>query len=65
MDFEGSLLWKEAENRLHTQRGLLAYLMGMEVIDDFDTAGLNDLQLAIVNQIKDMKAKYGMGYTHK
>lgn len=65
MDFEGSLLWKEAENRLHTQRGLLAYLMGMEVIDDFDTSGFNELQLAIVNQIKGMKAKYGTEYTHK
>ncbi len=45
MDFAGSLLWTEAENRLHTQRGLMAYLMG-PLAHDFDAAPFTEEEAA-------------------
>lgn len=64
MDFEGSLLWKQAENRLHTQRGLLAYLMA-PLHPGFENAGRTPEEEKIKSMIKAMRAKYGVGYTHE
>ena len=63
MDFPGSLLWKEAENRLHTQRGLLAYLMGPRVIhaSEQDKA---DEELAVKEKLEYLYEKYGLTLTH-
>lgn len=62
MDYEGSLLWKQAENRLHTQRGLMAYLMGCRTLDDFDPTCESDQKIA--DMIDAMYRKYGSEYTH-
>lgn len=62
MDFEGSLLWKQAENRLHTQRGLLAYLMGCRTLPEFEPECESDQK--IVDMIEAMYQKYGTEYTH-
>lgn len=63
MDFEGSLLWKQAENRLHTQRGLMAYLMGARTLDEFEPRRATDE--AIAAKIEDMYARFGTEYTHR
>lgn len=64
MDFEGSLLWKQAENRLHTQRGLMAYLMA-PLHPDFNEPGRTEEETKIKNIIKVMREKYSTEYTHK
>ena len=64
MDFDGSLLWKQAENRLHTQRGLLAYLMA-PLHPGFNDPGKTPEEEKIKSMIKTMRAKYGTEYTHK
>lgn len=64
MDFEGSLLWKQAENRLHTQRGLMAYLMG-PLSPDFDQAPFTEEEARAKEKIKKMRDAYGVEYTHK
>lgn len=62
MDFEGSLLWTQAENRLHTQRGLLAYLMGSRTLDEFAPRRAGDEKVA--DMIERMYQTYGPEYTH-
>ena len=64
MDYEGSLLWKQAENRLHTQRGLMAYLMG-PLAPDFYAASKKESEARAKEKIREMREKYGTGYTHK
>lgn len=63
MDFDGSLLWKQAENRLHTQRGLIAYLMGARTLEDFQP--MRDSDERVAAQIKRMYQTYGASYTHR
>lgn len=65
MDFEGSLLWEQAENRLHTQRGLLAYLMGAVSIDDYVPVYGTEDERAIVDAVKAMNDRYGSEPTHR
>ena len=62
MDFAGSLLWKQAENRLHTQRGLMAYLMGCRTLDDFKPTCDGDEKVAAM--VERMYQTYGAEYTH-
>ena len=64
MDFAGSLLWTEAENRLHTQRGLMAYLMG-PLAPDFDAAPFTEEEAAAKAKIRAMRETFGTEYTHK
>ncbi|WP_281654867.1 ornithine carbamoyltransferase [Eggerthella sinensis] len=64
MDFPGSLLWKQAENRLHTQRGLMAYLMGGRSIDAYAPVYNTEAERAIVEKITAMTERYGSQYTH-
>lgn len=64
MDFQGSLLWTQAENRLHTQRGLMAYLMG-PLAHDFYDAPFSEEEARAKAKIKEMKKKFGTEYTHK
>lgn len=63
MDYEGSLLWKQAENRLHTQRGLMAYLMGCRTLDEFVPQRESDE--AIASKIACMYQTFGTNYTHQ
>lgn len=63
MDFEGSLLWKQAENRLHTQRGLLAYLMAPRTVHATEEEK-QKAKIEITNQISKMFDKYGVESTH-
>lgn len=63
MDFEGSLLWKQAENRLHTQRGLMAYLMG-PLATSFREASKTPEEELAKETIKKMREQFGTGYTH-
>lgn len=64
MDFDGSLLWKQAENRLHTQRGLLAYFMGPRSVRAVEDAK-NEEELLVKEKIEYMNNKFGIGPTHK
>ena len=63
MDFDGSLLFEQAENRLHTQRGLLAYLMA-----PLTPHPTEEEKAATEKEINDMincmKEKYGVENTH-
>ena len=63
MDFDGSLLFEQAENRLHTQRGLLAYLMA-----PLTPHPTEEEKAAAEKEINDMincmKEKYGVENTH-
>lgn len=63
MDFDGSLLWKEAENRLHTQRGLMAYLMA-PLNPNFDEPSRTEEEERAKAKIRSMREKYGVEYTH-
>ena len=63
MDFEGSIMWKQAENRLHTQRGLLAYLMAPNTIHATEEEKAKATADA-TDKIKKMYEKYGVGSTH-
>ena len=63
MDFDGSLLWKQAENRLHTQRGLLAYLMAPRTVHATEEKK-QKAKIEISNQISKMFEKYGVENTH-
>ncbi|MBZ9689837.1 hypothetical protein G9F72_026565 [Clostridium estertheticum] len=65
MDFEGSLLWKQAENRLHTQRGLMAYLMGSRTINEYKLVENTEAERLAVEKIKKMYETFGSEYTHK
>lgn len=63
MDFEGSLLWKQAENRYHTQRGLLAYLMA-----DRETVSEDEkkkMEMQAWKRIDNLRMNYGNKYSHK
>ena len=62
MDFNGSLLWKQAENRLHTQRGLLAYLMWANSFNIIRAS--NEPDGEILAKIASMDKKYGGRKTH-
>ena len=64
MDFPGSLLWEQAENRLHTQRGLLAYLMGGRTVDAYAPVYGTEDERAIVEKVTAMTERYGSQYTH-
>jgi len=63
MDFPGSLLWKQAENRLHTQRGLLAYLMAPRTPHPAAQA-MTDEECIINEKLDFMNKKFGVGSTH-
>lgn len=63
MDFEGSLLWQQAENRLHTQRGLLAYLMGPRTSQP-SGAELAEEESIVREKIDYMNKKIGAQLTH-
>ena len=63
MDFEGSLLWQQAENRLHTQRGLLAYLMGPRT-NQPSGAELAEEESIVREKIDYMNKKFGTQLTH-
>ena len=64
MDFAGSLLWTQAENRLHTQRGLMAYLMG-PLSPDFDTPAQTEEEALAKARIRVMRDTFGTEITHK
>lgn len=64
MDYKKSLLWKQAENRLHTQRGLMAYLMA-PLRPDFKKNGSTEEEERTKRIILQMREKFGMEYTHK
>lgn len=64
MDFAGSLLWRQAENRLHTQRGLMAYLMG-PLSPDFAAAPFTEEEARAKEKIKAMREQFGTEYTHR
>lgn len=57
MDFEGSLLWKQAENRLHTQRGLLAYFMSPQTKEHSDVELDNEAE-EIKSMISSMISRF-------
>lgn len=62
MDFDGSLLWKQAENRLHTQRGLLAYLMAdREMVTEEDKVRMEKDAWKIID---NMRLQFGAELTH-
>lgn len=63
MDFEGSLLWKQAENRYHTQRGLLAYLMGQR--ETVSQAEKEKMEMEAWKKIEEMRLDFGKKYTHR
>ncbi len=63
MDFEGSLLWQQAENRLHTQRGLMAYLMGPRSSQP-SQAELTEEGSIVREKIDYMNKKFGTQLTH-
>lgn len=63
MDFAGSLLWKQAENRLHTQRGLIAYLMGCRTLDNFEPRRNSDEAMAA--KVAALYETFGPEYTHQ
>lgn len=63
MDFAGSLLWKQAENRLHTQRGLLAYLMAPRTPHPTEQE-CREEELIIKEKIDYMNKKFGIEPTH-
>lgn len=63
MDFSGSLLWKQAENRLHTQRGLLAYLMSPRTVHSSEEKKIKTKK-EIETMISKMFNEYGTSKTH-
>lgn len=63
MDFDGSLLWKQAENRLHTQRGLLAYLMGPNTKNP-SAETLKSEESFVWDAVESMNKQFGTAYTH-
>lgn len=63
MDFAGSLLWKQAENRLHTQRGLLAYLMGPLSKHPSDN-DIKETSVLLNEKLALMTKEFGLQFTH-
>lgn len=63
MDYEGSLLWAQAENRYHTQRGLLAYLMAKR--ENVTEDEKRRMEMEAWAKIDSMRSKFGKTYSHK
>ena len=63
MDYEGSLLWAQAENRYHTQRGLLAYLMAQR--ENVTEDEKRRMEMEAWAKIDSMRSKFGKTYSHR
>ena len=56
-------MWQQAENRLHTQRGLMAYLMGPRSSQP-SQAELTEEGAIVREKIDYMNKKFGTQLTH-